>query len=95
MAFVVGGWEHSIANMFYIPAGMFAALDKNYLDKAQSLYFIGEKQIESFVSVTGFIFNIVPVILGNTVGAMLFLALPLYIVNRSGITVNKSSGREI
>lgn len=82
MAFVVGGWEHSIANMFYIPAGMFAALNKDYLNKAQSLYSIGEKQIESSVSVTGFISNIVPVVLGNTAGAMLFLALPLYIVNR-------------
>lgn len=82
MAFVVGGWEHSIANMFYIPAGMFAALNKDYISKAESLYSLGEKQIEDVVSVIGFIFNIIPVILGNVVGAMVFVALPLYIVNR-------------
>lgn len=82
MAFVVGGWEHSIANMFYIPAGMFAALNKDYISKAESLYSLGEKQIGDVVSVVGFVFNIIPVILGNVVGAMVFVALPLHIVNR-------------
>lgn len=85
MAFVVGGWEHSIANMFYIPAGMFAALNNDYISKAESLYSIGERQIHAAVSVAGFGTNIVPVIMGNVVGAMLFLALPLYIVNRREI----------
>lgn len=89
MAFVVGGWEHSIANMFYIPAGMFAALNKDYISKAESLYSIGEKQIEDAVSVMGFVSNIVAVILGNIAGAMVFVALPLYIVNRKAIAEKK------
>lgn len=88
MAFVVGGWEHSIANMFYIPAGIFAALNKDYVSKAQSLYSLGEKQIMEAVSVTGFITNIVPVVLGNVVGAMVFLALPLYLIYKNAYIEN-------
>ena len=61
---------------------MFAALNKDYISKAESLYSLGEKQIGDVVSVIGFIFNIIPVILGNVVGAMVFVALPLHIVNR-------------
>ena len=38
MAFVVGGWEHCVANMFYLPAGIFAAYDSGYVEKATELY---------------------------------------------------------
>ena len=41
MAFVVGGWEHCVANMFYLPAGIFAACDSNYVEKATELYGLG------------------------------------------------------
>ena len=33
MAFVVAGWEHSVANMFYLPAGIFAAHHSAYVQK--------------------------------------------------------------
>lgn len=35
MAFVVGGFEHCVANMFYIPVGMMAAQNPAYVAKAQ------------------------------------------------------------
>ena len=34
MAFVVGGFEHCVANMFYIPAGLLAAQNPEYVQKA-------------------------------------------------------------
>ena len=34
-AFVVGGFEHCVANMFYIPAGIMAAMNPDYVAKAK------------------------------------------------------------
>ena len=80
MAFVVGGFEHCVANMFYIPAGMFAALNDSYVEKAADLYGISAAQIRDQLSAAGFMSNIIPVTLGNIVGAVIFMALPLYYV---------------
>ena len=38
LAFVVSGFEHCVANMYYIPAGIFAAGNPAYVQKAQELY---------------------------------------------------------
>lgn len=38
LAFVTGGFEHCVANMFYIPVGMMAAKNPAYVAKAQEAY---------------------------------------------------------
>ena len=38
MAFVVSGFEHCVANMYYIPAGIFASMNPDYVAKAKELY---------------------------------------------------------
>ena len=78
MAFVVAGFEHSVANMFYIPVGILAAHRTVYAQKAQELYGLMASQ----VTVAGFLHNILFVTLGNIVGAMVCMALPLYFANR-------------
>lgn len=83
MAFVIGGWEHCVANMFYIPAGIIASLNDNYVAKAEELYGITKAQIEASVNVGGFFSNQIPVTLGNLLGGMVFVALPLYLIHRS------------
>jgi formate/nitrite transporter FocA (FNT family) len=62
--FVTSGFEHSIANMYYIPAGIFAkgAFGTQPAEVLASLNW------GSFV--TG---NLIPVTLGNIVGGVLFV----------------------
>ncbi len=81
-AFVVGGWEHCVANMFYIPAGIIAATNDTYVAKAEELYGITAAQISASVNVGGFISNLIPVTIGNILGGMVFVALPLYAIHK-------------
>lgn len=81
-AFVVGGWEHCVANMFYIPAGIIAATNDTYVAKAEELYGITAVQISASVNVGGFISNLIPVTIGNILGGMVFVALPLYVIHK-------------
>ncbi len=81
-AFVVGGWEHCVANMFYIPAGIIAATNDTYVAKAEELYGITAAQISASANVGGFISNLIPVTIGNILGGMVFVALPLYVIHK-------------
>lgn len=81
-AFVIGGFEHCVANMFYIPAGILAALDAGYVAKAQEVYGISTEQIE-LLNVVSSLNNFIPVTIGNVIGGMLFVGLPLYFVHKS------------
>ena len=45
LAFVVSGFEHCVANMYYIPAGIFAAGNPAYVQKAQELYGLGAEKL--------------------------------------------------
>lgn len=80
MVFVVSGFEHSIANMFFIPIGMMAAQNPAYAAKAQEVYGLLPEQIEGLTIVNS-LGNFVPVTIGNIIGGMLCVALPLFIVH--------------
>lgn len=83
LAFVIGGWEHCVANMFYIPAGIIAALNEQYVARAEELYGISAEQIHAHLNVGGFFANQIPVTIGNIIGGMVFVALPLYLIHKS------------
>ena len=87
-AFVIGGWEHCVANMFSIPAGIIAATNSDYVGKAEELYGITAQQISANLNIGGFVSNLIPVTIGNILGGMVFVALPLYAIHKSKI-VNK------
>lgn len=80
MAFVVGGFEHCVANMFYIPIGIMASMNETYVQKAQEAYGITAEQL-SKLSIGGFISNQIPVTIGNILGGMIFVGLPCYLVH--------------
>jgi len=62
--FVLAGFEHSVANMYYIPAGLFASWDPSYMASAHSAGING-----SVLSWSRFFFsNLLPVTIGNIVG---------------------------
>ena len=69
--FVTSGFEHSIANMYYIPAGLFAKTSETFLLTAN----IAENTISTLTWSGFFINNLLPVTLGNIVGGGLFVAL--------------------
>lgn len=79
MAFVVGGFEHCVANMFYIPAGILASLNPDYVAKAKEVYGLTTEQLNS-LSLAGFFTNQIPVTIGNIIGGMVFVGLPCYLV---------------
>lgn len=81
-AFVICGFEHCVANMFYIPAGMLAATNQTYVAKAQELYGITDAQIQSLLSPKSFIcFSYVT--LGNILGGMIFVGAICYAIHKT------------
>lgn len=68
--FVIGGFEHCVANMYYIPAGLLAAGVPQYAQLAQ------EAGVNlSALTLGGFFANLVPVTIGNIIGGCGFGAL--------------------
>lgn len=72
--FVISGFEHCVANMYYIPAGIFAAQNPLYATKATELYGITAEQLSGLNFGTMFS-NLVPVTIGNIIGGMVFVGL--------------------
>ena len=82
-AFVVSGFEHCVANMYYIVAGIFASGNPAYVEKAKELYSFTDSQISSINVGNMFVDNLIPVTLGNIIGGAVFVGAVFYIVNKS------------
>ena len=78
-AFVIGGFEHCVANMFYIPGGMLAASNPDYVAKAEELYGITAEQCAS-LTVAGSLNNFIPVTIGNIIGGAVFIGLMYFLI---------------
>jgi formate/nitrite transporter len=90
MAFVTIGFEHSVANMFFIPLGIFVANNPAIAPALVN----GNVNTANLIGTTGwfnfFITNLIPVTLGNIVGAMLFVAaLYWYVYMRGPLCAGK------
>ena len=85
MAFVVSGYEHCVANMYYIPAGIFAASNEAYVQAAMDAYGYTAEQLAALNWGNMLIVNQIPVTLGNIVGGMIFVGLPLYLIHGTKI----------
>jgi formate transporter len=79
MAFVSSGFEHSVANMYFIPAGIFA----------QGFVTDPTKIVASVNWVTMWTANIIPVTLGNIVGGLLFVGVIYWVAFRKEIAALK------
>ena len=60
--FVAMGFEHSVANMYFIPAGIIAQMNPDIMQV------VGSSADLSNLNISGFIDNLLPVTLGNVVG---------------------------
>ncbi len=76
MAFVASGFEHSIANMYFIPTGLLLARELSNGDPALSWnnFFVG---------------NLLPVTLGNIIGGVVFVGFAYWFIHLRG---QKSAG---
>jgi len=84
--FVASGFEHSVANMYYVPAAIFAKLGLGSGAEAAagyaSLSGLAPEVIDNLTWGSFFVNNLIPVTLGNIVGGGLFVALIYWIVYR-------------
>ena len=67
MLFVLCGFEHSIANMFYIPAGIITGAINNLPAPTITEFFLN---------------NLIPVTLGNIIGGAILVAGGYYLTYR-------------
>jgi formate transporter len=71
-AFVAAGFEHSIANMYFIPLGLMLRNDPAYA----GVPYLSE------LSWSGFIHNLIPVTLGNLAGGAVMVGLVYWVIYR-------------
>ncbi len=73
-AFVAAGFEHSVANMYFIVMGIFLNSDP----------------MQWNITWGGFLSNMIPVILGNLVGGSVFVAITYFLIYKTGIYRRKT-----
>jgi len=76
MAFVALGFEHSIANMYFIPLGLFLKGSNLFSDPALNL--------SGLTWSAFFVKNLVPVTIGNIIGGAIFVGLLYWVVYVKG-----------
>lgn len=81
MLFVTAGFEHCVANMYYITAGLLAKWNPTYVSLAMEQYGYSLEQMRELNIYHFLITNLVPVTIGNILGGIVFLGLPLYYMN--------------
>jgi len=85
-AFVALGFEHSIANMYFIPAGLLVKHDPQVLAAAQAA--LGKAPDLSNLTMSGFLLhNLVPVTIGNMLGGGVFVGAVYWFVYLRGVAV--------
>jgi formate/nitrite transporter len=82
MLFVTGGFEHCVANMYYITAGLIAKTDPVYSALAMEAYGYSEAYLGTLNIANFLIKNLLPVTIGNIVGGAFCLGAPMYYLNR-------------
>lgn len=81
--FVASGFEHSVANMYYIPAGIIAKCNPVYVAKALESG-VSQSAIDSLNWCSMFTNNLLPVTLGNIIGGSCFVGLSYWFVYLRG-----------
>lgn len=82
MLFVTAGFEHCVANMYYITAGLMAKYNPVYVAAAMEQYGLHSDQIELLNVANMIVKNLIPVTIGNIIGGSCFVGLSFYYMNR-------------
>ena len=74
--FTTSGFEHSIANIYYVPAGIMAKVNPQWAAASG----LSAEALEQLTYGAFFMNNLLPVTLGNIIGGMIFVALAYWYV---------------
>lgn len=77
--FITSGFEHSVANMYYITAGLLAKTNKTWLNKAIEIG-VSSENLESLTWGCMVTKNLIPVTLGNIIGGALFVGITYWFI---------------
>ena len=75
LAFTISGSEHIVANMYYIPAGIFAKANPDFVAASH----VGAEQLANLTWGGFFTNNFIPVTIGNIIGGV-FIGLMYYLI---------------
>ncbi|MBO5088165.1 MAG: formate/nitrite transporter family protein [Lachnospiraceae bacterium] len=78
-AFVICGFEHIVANMYFIPIGLLAKNNELYVTQAEAIYGVTAEKLAS-LTIGSVWNNFIPVTIGNLLGGI-FIGVMLYFVN--------------
>ena len=81
MLFVTEGFEHCVANMYYITAGLIASHQPVYAGIAAGQLGLTAEKLQALNLKSYLIGNLIPVTLGNIIGGAICLGLPLVYLN--------------
>ena len=73
MAFIVGGFEHCVANMYYFTIALLNKGNLNYVHA----YNLTEEKL-AHLTIKGMVSNLIPVTLGNIIGGAVIIGLGLW-----------------
>lgn len=91
MLFVTAGFEHCVANMYYITAGMLAMNHMEYVELAMATYGYTMEQLNQLNVFHYFLFNLLPVTIGNILGGVIFTGAPLFYLNTNKVWSSKET----
>ena len=72
IVFIQGGFEHCVANMYYITAGLMAKTNPNYVTVALSTLNVSQEKLNG-LNIVNFLIRLVPVTVGNIIGGSVFV----------------------
>ena len=78
--FVASGFEHSVANMYYISAGIIAKCNPSYIYKAKAVLGTSQDAIDALNWGAMFTKNLLPVTLGNILGGACLVGLAYWYI---------------
>lgn len=85
--FITSGFEHSVANMYYIPAGIMAKANPDWVAASG----LTPDKLANLNWNTFFVTNLVPVTLGNIVGGGIFVGVIYWFVYKKNVPAAKGT----
>ena len=76
--FVSSGFEHSIANMYYIPAGLMAKTNPSFVELSGL-----SREVLNSLTLGGLAHNLLGVTIGNIIGGGIFVAVAYYLAYKN------------
>ena len=81
MLFVTGGFEHCVANMYYITAGLLANANPEYAALAMETYGFSREYLDTLNIANYFVSNLLPVTFRNIIGGTFCMGVRMYYLN--------------